>query len=131
MSQPVGISCADNVVKECFEEAGVPESLARTARPVSIVGCEQMQPLGLKRDVLFVYDLELPASFQPVPQDGEVSEFMLLPVEEVLERIASTDDFKPNVELVVLDFCVRHGYLSPDQPGYATLLAGLRTGDVC
>lgn len=101
------------------------------ARPVSVVGCEQMQHLGIKRDVLFVFDLELPSSFQPVPQDGEVSEFMLMSVEEVLARIASTDDFKPNVELVVLDFCVRHGYLSPDQPGYAKLLAGLRTGDVC
>lgn len=130
-TQPVGISCADNLVKECHEEAGVPSALAQRACPVSIVGCEQMQSLGLKRDVLFVYDLELPSTFQPVPQDGEVSEFKLLPVHEVMERIANTDDFKPNVELVVLDFCVRHGYLTPDQPGYARLLAGLRTGDVC
>jgi hypothetical protein len=27
---------------------------------------------GLKPDVLFVFDLQLPASFQPKPQDGEV-----------------------------------------------------------
>ena len=32
--QPHGISPGDNVVKECGEEAGVPEDLARAAQPV-------------------------------------------------------------------------------------------------
>ena len=31
-----------------------------------------MLPEGLKPDVLFCYDLELPGDFVPRPQDGEV-----------------------------------------------------------
>ncbi len=89
-----------------------------------------MQALGLKRDVLFVYDLQLPDTFVPSAQDGEVESFMLMPLEQVMERIAGTEDFKPNVELVVMDFCVRMGLFTPDQRGYADLLEGLRTGDV-
>ncbi|KAK9820250.1 hypothetical protein WJX72_008059 [[Myrmecia] bisecta] len=86
--QPHGLSCAENVIKECGEEASIPEDLARTAIPAGAVSYEYEQSLGLKRDVLFVYDLELPADFVPTPQDGEVEEFMLLPIEEVARIIS-------------------------------------------
>ena len=66
--QPFGVSCADNVVKECAEEASVPKDLAQTARPVGAVSYHAMYPHGLKRDVLMCYDLELPAPFEPQPQ---------------------------------------------------------------
>lgn len=66
--QPVGISCEDNVKKECWEEAGVPKELAAQARPVGAVSYAAMQRAGLKRDVLFCYDLELPLEFVPTPQ---------------------------------------------------------------
>ena len=62
-------------------------------------------------------------------QDGEVDSFQLLPVEEVVQLIAETDEFKESCNLVMLDFLVRHGYVQPDQPGYLQLLAGLRNGD--
>jgi hypothetical protein len=61
------------VVKECGEEAGIPEHLARQARPVGYVSYASMQPEGLKPDVLFTYDIKLPEVFVPQPQDGEVS----------------------------------------------------------
>ena len=35
--QPLGLSLMENLVKECAEEAGIPEALARTARPIGIV----------------------------------------------------------------------------------------------
>lgn len=70
--QPQGISCADNVIKECQEEASIPEALARKALPCGAVSCAFMMRSGLKRDVLFVYDLQLPPDFEPKPQDGEV-----------------------------------------------------------
>jgi len=35
--QPAGLSCMDNVVKECQEEASIPAALAKTARPVGVV----------------------------------------------------------------------------------------------
>lgn len=70
--QPFGISCIDNVVKECGEEASIPEELARQARPVGLVSYMYMMEQGLKPDVLFCYDLKLPADFVPKPLDGEV-----------------------------------------------------------
>ena len=56
------------MVKECGEEAGIPPQLARTARAAGAVSYEALQPAGLKRDVLFCYDLELPTGFIPSPQ---------------------------------------------------------------
>ncbi|CAD7699256.1 unnamed protein product [Ostreobium quekettii] len=126
--QPVGISCADNVIKECQEEASIPEPLARKAKPCGAVSYVCMQLAGLKRDVLFVYDLELPADFKPKPEDGEVEEFMLWPIPKVAEVIQTTTEFKPNCALVVIDFLIRHGYIKPDEPGYLDLFTGLRIG---
>jgi 8-oxo-dGTP pyrophosphatase MutT (NUDIX family) len=70
--QPYGLSCAENVAKECWEEAGVPQELAAAAVPVGCVSYVSMSEEGLKPDVLFCYDLQLPDDFVPQPQDGEV-----------------------------------------------------------
>ncbi|GLC35517.1 hypothetical protein PLESTB_000199000 [Pleodorina starrii] len=127
--QPHGLSCRENVLKECAEEAGIPASLAATARPVGAVSYLTIAANGYKPDVLFCYDLELPPDFVPTPQDGEVSEFSLKPVEEVAEIVANTTEFKTNCCLVIVDFLIRHGYLSPEQRGYLQLVAALRSGD--
>lgn len=83
-------------------------------------------------------DLELPADFVPVPQDGEVSEFFRLPLHKVAQLVAqgrpdsssgSSDVFKDNCNLVIVDFLLRHGMLTPDMPGYLDVLRGLRAGD--
>ncbi|BDA41660.1 Nudix hydrolase 20, chloroplastic [Coccomyxa sp. Obi] len=126
--QPHGLSPQANVVKECGEEASIPEDLARNAKPVGAVSYEEMQEMGLKRDVLFCYDLKLPPDFVPEPQDGEVESFQRLPIEEVANIIATTDKFKDNCNLVIIDFLIRHGFLKPEQEGYLQLLAGLRWG---
>jgi 8-oxo-dGTP pyrophosphatase MutT (NUDIX family) len=129
MVQPHGLSPGENVIKECAEEAGIPERLARQARSVGAVSYEEAQERGIKRDVLFCYDLELPVDFVPAPQDGEVESFQRLPIAEVASIIANTDRFKDNCNLVILDFLVRHGFLKPEQEGYLQVVAGLRSGD--
>jgi hypothetical protein len=49
----------------------------------------------------------------PVPRDGEVEGFELMGVEEV--RVALAEGrFKPNCSVVLLDFLVRHGVLTPE-----------------
>lgn len=63
--QPVGLSCKDNVIKECDEEAGIPREIAERAISVSAVSYEDVESSRLKRDVLFCYDLELPYDFKP------------------------------------------------------------------
>ena len=64
-----------------------------------------------------------------VLQDGEVESFMRLPIAEVADLVANTDEFKDNCNLVIIDFLIRHGHIVPEQPGYLALLAGMRQGD--
>lgn len=51
--QPYGISPMDNVIKECYEEAGIEPELASKAVPVGAVSYCSKYSYGLKRDVLF------------------------------------------------------------------------------
>jgi 8-oxo-dGTP pyrophosphatase MutT (NUDIX family) len=63
--QPEGLSCKENLIKECDEEAGIPAVLAHEAVPASAVSYEEIDGETMKRNVLFCYDLELPPDFQP------------------------------------------------------------------
>ena len=124
--QPAGMSLGRNLIKEAAEEAAIPAALTARAVPVGAVTDCVERPEGLRRDVLFVYDLELPADFRPVNTDGEVAEFYLWPMDRVIETVRDTDGFKFNCALVVVDFLVRHGFIPPDHPDYLDILRGLR-----
>ncbi|XP_058097477.1 nudix hydrolase 20, chloroplastic-like [Magnolia sinica] len=126
---PHGISCKENILKECEEEAGIPRSISTGAVPVGAVSYMDINAYSFKRDVLFCYDLELPDGFVPTNQDGEVDSFRLIPVEHVAKIIWKTEFFKPNCCLVIIDFLFRHGYVSPEDRGYLQLLQSLRSGD--
>lgn len=125
---PIGLGVEENMAKECAEEAGIPKSVARKALPVGSVSYLTERPEGLRHDILFCFDLELPASFKPKPVDGEVDAFYLWPMAKILERIRGTDDFKFNAALVIIDFAVRHGLLRPDDPEYVAVTEHLRMG---
>ncbi|RAU21733.1 DUF4743 domain-containing protein [Paramagnetospirillum kuznetsovii] len=125
--QPVGLSLEENLQKEAAEEADIPVQLARTARPVGAIAYCMEDDWGLKPDVMFCYDLEVPQDFTPRNTDGEISDFTLMPVAEIAERVRTSDDFKFNVNLVIIDFLIRHGFLSPDrEPDYLDIVAGLK-----
>ncbi|MBL8838091.1 MAG: DUF4743 domain-containing protein [Alphaproteobacteria bacterium] len=124
-AQPAGLSLRENLVKECDEEAGVPEALARRAVSVGAISYILANEGGLKRDTLFCFDLEVPADFVPRNRDGEIAEFTLRPAAEVMEIVRDTDDFKLNCNLVIIDFLIRHGIIGPEEPDYLDLLADL------
>jgi len=124
--QPHGIGIRDNLIKECAEEAAIPRELAETARAAGLVSYICARPEGLRVDVCFVYDLYLPPDFEPVNTDGEVQGFYLWPIEKVADILAAGEDFKFNCALVVIDFLVRSGYLTPDRPDYQAIVHGLR-----
>ena len=126
---PDGMPPYECVIKECAEEASVPESLARNAKAVGLVSYTMNYKGCCKRDVLFCYDLELPVDFVPTPDDGEVESFTRDKISEVLEIMATTEDFKENCCLVIIDFAVRHGFITPDEPGYVKLVQSLRVGN--
>ncbi len=121
-----GYSIQQTMLKECAEEANIPESLARQAMPVGLISYIMDIGERLQQDNLFVYDLQLPQSFIPHNTDGEAEEFFLWPIEKVLEVVANTRDFKTNCNLVIIDFALRHGYLKPDEPLYTDICMGLR-----
>ena len=123
---PFGLSLADNLAKEAAEESAMPVELVRRAVSVGAITYAMARPEGLRRDVLFLYDLAVPADFVPRNTDGEVAEFLRLPLPKVARHVHDGDDFKFNVALVMIDFLIRHGALGPEDPDYIAILRGLR-----
>lgn len=124
--QPADLSLAQNLVKEAWEEAALPADMAMKAVPVGAITYVMEQDKGLKPDILFLYDLELPPDFTPRNNDGEVERFELWPIAKVAASVRDSDDWKFNVNLTVIDFLIRHGWLTPDHPEYLDLCRGLR-----
>ena len=124
---PHGISLHENLLKECYEEAGIGPELAARAVAVGAVSYFAESAIGVKPDTLYVYDLELPADFRPVCTDGEVESFQLLPVEEVAALVRDTNEFKLNCNLVVIDFLLRHGLITADDPQYNVIVNRVHT----
>jgi len=120
-----GHGAAATLAKEADEEAAIPAGLIRRAVPVGAMTYRMETPIGIRDDVMFVYDLEVPDDFAPQNRDGEIVRFELMAMDAVLDRIRTTEDFKFNVNLVILDFALRHGLLRPDEPGYLDLANGL------
>ncbi len=122
---PASIDLGENLAKECWEEAGIGMDLVAQAKPVSAITYNLETEKGLKPDTMYCYDLELPATFKPRCTDGEVAEFKLLSVLDVMNVVFESDDFKLNCNLVVIEFCIRHGYLGPNHDEYHDLITGL------
>jgi isopentenyldiphosphate isomerase len=123
---PIDITLRDNIVKECAEEAGIPADLAQQAVFAGAISYCKEVPEGLKPDVQFVCDLELPSNFEPRPVDGEVEAFYLWPIDKVMDVVANTTEFKFNCALVIIDFLVRRGFVAPGDPDYLEIAQSLR-----
>jgi 8-oxo-dGTP pyrophosphatase MutT (NUDIX family) len=120
----VPLSPKENLIKEAYEEAGIPKHIIQHAKPAGYISTfwihktEEWFPI-----VDYVYDLELEQSFQPTPVDGEVEEFYLWDLPTVERHL---DEFTMDTCLVVLDFMVRHGYLTPEHSDYLDIVSGLK-----
>jgi 8-oxo-dGTP pyrophosphatase MutT (NUDIX family) len=106
---PAELSPMECLIKEAAEEAGIPAELAATARHVGEIRYAMERPEGLRRDHLHCYDLDVPEDFVPQATDGEVESFELWPVERVFSAVRDGDDFKFNVNLVLIDLFRRLG----------------------
>ncbi len=111
---PSGLSPWQTLLKEAQEEAGLDPAITAQARSVAEIRYAAERAEGLRRDRLFCFDLVLPEDFTPHPQDGEVTGFELWPLPHVIARVAETDDFKFNVNLVLIDLFLRHGLKDRD-----------------
>lgn len=128
-----GEKVLDCLVREASEEALLSEDLVRgNARPCGTVTYFHLRDeraggeTGLcQPEYEYVYDLELPIDVVPVPGDNEAVDFRLLSVEGVKTAL-NEGQFKPNCALVLLDFFVRHGVLTPEnEPDYIEIVSRL------
>lgn len=122
---PAGHTLDETLRKESEEEAALPASLLQHARPGAAISYTMLRPEGLRRDWLRCYDLDLPESFMPRPVDGEVEAFELWPLPAVLDRVRRTDDFKFNVNLVLIDLFLRERLVDPASNAGQQLRAAL------
>ena len=109
---PAGLDATATLIKEAEEEAGVPEPLIAQAVHRATICYAMERPEGLRRDRLQCYDLTLPEEFAPEPVDGEVAGFELWPIQRVMQTVHDTDEFKFNVNLVLIDLFVRLGLVA-------------------
>ena len=125
---PAGLTPAETLIKEAAEEAGIPPALAAQARAVGQITYGMERPEGLRRDRLHLFDLELPEAFTPEPIDGEVAGFELWPLPRVIAAMRETDEFKFNVNLVLIDLALRLGAIDPAGQEGRALRAALDAG---
>lgn len=123
---PAGYTHQTALAKEAEEEANLPSELISKAEYSSMVTYSMMRPEGLRRDVLYCYDLWLPQDFKPSPNDGEVVSFELMNIKDVYRRVCDTNDFKFNINLVLIDLFLRLGIISSKSANAQTLKVGLR-----
>lgn len=105
-----GLSVAETLVKEAWEEAGIPAPLARQAQRRDEVQIRREQDDGLQWETIIAHDLELPADFSPANQDGEVAEFRLVALTEVarlLNCAGGDSEMTLDAALVVLAYLDR------------------------
>jgi 8-oxo-dGTP pyrophosphatase MutT (NUDIX family) len=116
----------ETLAKEAREEADMRAELIARAVPVGAVSYRMEVEGGARDDVLFVYDIAVPGDFVPRNTDGEIASFHLMTADEVVAGVRDSEDFKFNVNLVIIDFALRHGLVPPDDPDYLALVTGLR-----
>lgn len=122
------------IVREAGEEAGLSPALVRenavAAGTVSWFGLADERAGGevglVNPGVLYVYDLEVPESgVACAPADDEIQHFSLMELREVLAALRN-GEFKPSCDMVMLDFLVRHGFVTAEnEPDYGELIARL------
>ena len=110
-----GMPPLQTVVREAWEEAGIPDEIAREAVAAGTVRLLREVPEGVQSEVIFVHDLELPRGFQPHNEDGEVAGFRRVPISEVVEMLRGNADITLDASLVMVSFLMRRSYVAPER----------------
>ena len=108
-----GVSAGESprrtALREAWEEAGVPASLARRVDfPGMVFRSVRETTFGVHDELVIVADLDLPQQFEPSGRDGEVSEFLCLTTAEV-ESALDRDEFTIEAALAMRESLERRG----------------------
>jgi len=107
-----GLSIAQTVVKESWEEAGIEAALAAKASAVGEITVLRQCRDGIQHETVFAHDLWLDADFVPANQDGEAVEHRLVSLDDlacILAADAGPDAMTVDASLVALDCLERLG----------------------
>jgi 8-oxo-dGTP pyrophosphatase MutT (NUDIX family) len=121
---PAGQDPWQTLLREGWEEAGLPAARMARAQPGRVVALDRAIPEGWQHEWLYVYDLALAPGEQPLNQDGEVASFRCLPVAEAI-ALARDGPMTVDASLVTLDFALRHRLLGGDQAATEAAAAAL------
>ncbi|CCF58595.1 hypothetical protein KAFR_0E04450 [Kazachstania africana CBS 2517] len=73
-------------------------------------------------EVEHTFDLFFPNGTIPTPNDNEVESFKLLTLQQVIDALQN-NEFKPNCGLILVDFLIRHGYITAEnEPNYIEIV---------
>lgn len=114
---PHGSDPLATLVRECDEESGIPPWLAGQAQAHGAVEVLREIDEGVQWEMVYLYDLELPADFVPHNRDGEVAEHRLVGPEAAL-AIMADGAMTLDATLVTLSALHRRGW-APPVPGFA------------
>jgi 8-oxo-dGTP pyrophosphatase MutT (NUDIX family) len=108
-----GMGIEETLVKECWEEAGMPPDLAANATRGRVFYVLQSLPEGTQAEQIYVFDLTLPADFAPRNQDGEVGEHRLARISEAARWIEE-GSMTVDASLATLDLLLRRQWIDED-----------------
>ena len=99
--------------REAYEEAGLKKKQLNNVKLVGTLNYNwKNSPYTLRRDTLYLFDLEVDDKFKPQCLDGEVEKFELMEWKKVLKLMQNTNSIKNNCNLVFFNFMVRHGLIN-------------------
>jgi 8-oxo-dGTP pyrophosphatase MutT (NUDIX family) len=119
-----GASIEATVIKEAWEEAGVPPALAAAAQLVGAIRICRAHPRGLERETVYVHDLWLDPDFVPEGVDGEVVEFRLERLADAARLAANrsgNDVVTADASLVIADCLIRCDLIATGSADYVAL----------
>ena len=120
---PDGQTPWQTLVREGWEEAGLPPAVMTTARAGRVIRLHRDVAEGLQLEDIHSHDLQLPQGLLPANQDGEVAGFECLPVQQAL-ACAATGQMTVDTALVVLDFALRHGLCATPAGAWQLMRSG-------
>ena len=99
--------------REAYEEAGLTKKQLNNVKLVGTLNYNwKNSPYTLRRDTLYLFDLEVDDKFKPQCLDGEVEKFELMEWKKVLKLMQNSNSIKNNCNLVFFNFMVRHGLIN-------------------
>ena len=121
-----GFTPRETMIKESFEEAGIVERLTKNAKSTGAIKSIREVDEGLHHEIIFTHDIVLAENFTPQNQDGEVAEFMCVPISEIMTMLEDGADFTVDAMLTIVDCLIRHAYITADRDDYLQLICAMK-----